>query len=88
MDVVAKFWCCSNVRVSEESSAQLIRLAPVIGGSPENDSFFDATPSGAIELVTTGEAANAFILGKEYYVTFAPAEQPNYTTLSADSGVV
>ena len=49
-------------------------LAPVTGGSPENDAFYDATPSGEIKLGTLNpEAWAPFKLGGEFYVDFTPA---------------
>lgn len=42
--------------------------------SPENDAFFQATPSGNITLYIKSEVAAAlFDVGKAYYVDFTPA---------------
>ena len=61
-----------------KGEVQTIKLTPVMGapgGTDENSRFFDATPSGRIELGTVNEdAAKAFELGKAYYVDFTPAE--------------
>ena len=44
------------------------------GTSPENDLFWQYTPSGRVELGTINpEAWAQFELGKEYYLDFAPA---------------
>jgi hypothetical protein len=54
--------------------SQGIKLLPVAGESEENKKFFQATPSGSIDLqVVNAEAGNQFELGKEYYVDFTPA---------------
>lgn len=52
-----------------------IKLQAVYGtGSPENERFWEATPSGQVTLsVINPEAAEAFALGKEYYLDFTPA---------------
>lgn len=77
MPVRAKF------KVNEITSRDYgttVKLNPVYSTDPnhENKSFADATPSGDITLqINKGRpAANAFELGKEYYVDFTPAETP------------
>lgn len=63
---------------SEPSEVRSIHMSPVYGnGDPahENTKFWEATPSGHLELGCANlEAAQAFELGKEYYVDFSPAE--------------
>jgi hypothetical protein len=55
-----------------------ITLSPVYGnGDPkhENTKFWQASPSGIIQLGCANLAvAETFELGKEYYVDFTPAE--------------
>lgn len=57
---------------------QTITLSPVYGnGDPnhENTKFWAASPSGEIKLGTVNQAAwEQFILDREYYVDFTPAE--------------
>ena len=54
---------------------QTIVLTPVTGGSPENDTFYAATPSGEIKLATVNaKAVKEFDLGAEFYVDFTLAE--------------
>lgn len=49
-------------------------MSPVYGETPENKSFFAATPSGDIRMTIKNEvAAKAFEPNKEYYVDFTPA---------------
>jgi len=51
-----------------------IELSPVSSGSPENESFYAATPCGSIKLQTVNHAAGTqFELGGEYYVDFTKA---------------
>lgn len=54
-----------------------VELTPVYGnGDPnhENTKFWQASPSGSIKIGCANlEAAQAFELGKEYYVDFTPA---------------
>lgn len=48
-------------------------LKPVYGGSPDNQRFFAASPSGEIQLnILNQPAADAFEVGREYYVEFTP----------------
>lgn len=47
-------------------------LTPVHRGSPENEDFFAATPSGRLILATLRE--EHFVPGKSYYVDFTEAE--------------
>lgn len=79
MTVRAKFVCNSITRQKHWDQAkgeiQTIKLTPVTSGSGENKSFYEATPSGSIELGTVNEAAaKSFELGKAYYIDFTPAE--------------
>lgn len=72
MGVRAKFQVTSANEVGE--GLKSITMAPVFGGSEENNRFFNATPSGSIQLgVINAEAAAQFEQGKEYYVDFTPA---------------
>lgn len=48
------------------------KMQAVTSGSPENESFFAATPWGTLELSTVRE--DHFEVGKSYYVDFSPAE--------------
>ena len=58
-----------------KSEIQTIELHPVTGGSPENQAFFDSTPSGSIHLGTVNEeSGKTFELGAEYYIDFTKAE--------------
>lgn len=73
MSVRAKFKVASIEKPTEETAT--VRLAPVVGGSPENDEFYKWTPSGSIELSTiNAAAAEQFVEGKEFFVDFTPAE--------------
>lgn len=48
----------------------------VYGNSPENKQFWEATPSGKIELQVVSESAiKAFDVGSEYYVDFIKVEK-------------
>ena len=51
-----------------------VKLIPVTGGSEENKAFYEATPSGQIELGTVNDAVlKQFNVGDEFYVDFTPA---------------
>lgn len=60
-----------------------VKLAPVHGKTKtggydpcdENKAFYEATPSGEIELMTVSEgAAAAFVPGQAYFIDFTPAD--------------
>lgn len=70
MQTRAKFQCQSN-----ESGS--ITLSPVVGGSDENDAFFNAMPFGSIQLgIVNAPAAAMFVPGHEYYVDFTEIGAP------------
>lgn len=87
MSVRAKFRCTEIQRVARavpdgqggwtNGEAQAITLQPVYGqGDPnhENTKFYEATPSGHIQLAMVNlAAAQAFELNREFYVDFTPA---------------
>lgn len=50
-----------------------LNFTPVASGSPEDKAFWDATPSGSLQLgVVNQEAWQLFELGKSYYLDFLP----------------
>ena len=53
-----------------------LNFTPVYGaGSEENKAFWDATPTGSLQLgVVNQDAWKQFELGKSYYLDFTPAE--------------
>lgn len=55
--------------------SQIVRLHPVFSTSEENKAFWEATPTGSIEMTITNRAAfDRFVSGKSYYIDFTPAE--------------
>jgi hypothetical protein len=89
MKVRAKFRCSTitlmqtylydkDAGQSVPAPARSIVLEPVYGqGDPahENTKFWQATPSGRIEMsIVNATAAECFEVGKEYFVDFTPAE--------------
>lgn len=72
MNIRAKF------KVIEKTESDLgfqVKMYPVTGGSPENAEFYRYTPAGQIDLTTINKsAADAFEVGKSYYVDFSPEE--------------
>lgn len=58
------------------STLKSVQLCAVSGGSPENDQFFNASPSGSISLgILNPAASEQFEEGAEYYVDFTRADQ-------------
>lgn len=56
--------------------AERPKMSPVTGGSPEDNSFSQATPSGSLELYISNPAALGFFKpGKKYHVTFTEAAE-------------
>jgi len=71
--VRAKFKCTA-VKATEDGN--IISMVPVTGGSKENESFFNYTPFGELEMGIMNPAIkDEFLPGKEYYVDFSPAQQ-------------
>ena len=62
----------------EPAELRTVHLSPVYANSDpnhENSKFWDATPSGSIQLgVANLPAVEMFELEKEYYVDFTPAD--------------
>lgn len=79
MSVRAKFFVQQIVTHKAWNSPGLmgtVRLHPVTSGSDENKLFYEATPSGQIELGTINqEALKQFVIGDEFYVDFTPASK-------------
>ena len=76
MSVRAKFKVqrIERSKWSRNQEVQTIVLLPVVSGSEENQQFYAATPSGEIRLGTVNaDAAAAFDLDVEFYVTFEKA---------------
>lgn len=58
---------------------QTVKMSPVSGGSEENKTFWDASPSGSLQLGVINQAAwRHFELDREYYLDFTPADAPKY----------
>lgn len=71
MKTRAKFTCNSiekKVGFNGHEFVYAAKFGVVYSGSPENQKFFAATPSGSIELSTV--AGDVFNPGKAYYVDF------------------
>ncbi len=73
--VRAKFVCSSVTRFAYPGQVQVV-LSPVMDSkTPENKSFWDATPNGKLDMTITNPAAGEqFEPGKSYYLDFTPAE--------------
>jgi len=68
----AKFRCDDS---RKQYDSTLVTLHAVYGDSPDNAAFFEATPSGTVQMNIKNDVASAlFTPGKEYYVDFTPAE--------------
>jgi len=70
---------CVSKTTYQNSTGVGVKLQAVYadGKSPENQAFFDATPSGEITVhVKKAEVADSFELGAFYYVDFTKAEEP------------
>ena len=77
MEILAKVYCHEVTKrlhwqkKNADGSFKFLftaKMSPVTNGSKENEEFFEATPSGSIELGTVKE--DLFQVGKEYLVTF------------------
>lgn len=60
----------------EDCELRTVTLTPVTGTKGENATFWQATPSGKIELsMVLASAVEQFDLGREMYVTFEPSDE-------------
>ena len=60
------------VRANEDGK---VELEPVTGGNAENESFFDYTPWGKLEMgIVNPAAADFFTVGREVYLNFMPTD--------------
>lgn len=58
-----------------KSGTEEVEMRPVMGGSEENEKFWEASPYGSLELgIDNEEAHGIFEPGDEFYVDFTPAE--------------
>lgn len=79
MTVRAKFQCLEikhhHVPGSDAQSVHVeVRLVPVYGNGKDNASWSKYTPSGELKMtITNPPAAEAFDIGKEYFLDFTPA---------------
>lgn len=59
----------------ESCEKRTLNMTPVTGDGPDNKRFWEATPSGSLQLgVVNPEAWTHFEIGKEYNVDFSPVE--------------
>ncbi|MFL5664357.1 MAG: hypothetical protein ACJ8BW_23885 [Ktedonobacteraceae bacterium] len=66
-----KFSCISIVEDSNQVTVCLRPIYEGAEGTPENERFWGATPSGYIEMnLTNPTAFNEFKIGHSYYVDF------------------
>jgi len=69
----AKFNCYSVMRITG-GGEQSVLQAVTDDGTPENESFWNATPSGRLEISITNPAAQGFFSpGTAYYLDFTEA---------------
>jgi hypothetical protein len=83
MNVRAKFIVQSIEKslAYQGKEVSTIKMAPVYSQDPESENrkFWEASPSGSLLLaVINKQAADQFILGREYYLDFteAPVKEP------------
>lgn len=77
MSVKAKFRCSevAHVDYGNGYSVSKVLLFPVYDNSEENKEFWNATPTGRLEMDIRNEAAaKHFEAGKEYYLSIEKAE--------------
>lgn len=74
MTIRAKF-NVSTVAKHFNGGGASVTMSPVVGDAGENKTFWDATPSGKIEMhITNPDAIKVFENGGEFYVDFTKAD--------------
>lgn len=76
----AKFKC-ETVTIGEWGNApgvmpvETAKLKAVMGNTPEDKAFNEATPNGSLEIMITNKAAHGYFkAGQNYYLDFTVAE--------------
>jgi len=65
---------CQSVKKLQFGGEE-VEFTAVYGGSPEDNTYAKATPSGSLKLFVDNDAAKgAFEPGKAYYVDITPAD--------------
>ena len=60
--------------VTHDGHGQAVKMFAVHSGSPEDNQFSEATPSGRLEMYISNPAALDFLEpNKSYYLDFSPA---------------
>lgn len=72
--VRAKFRVDEVTRYGNWNGGKVL-LRAVTGNGEENKSFWEATPSGQLEMTVKGDALDLLQLGKSYYLDFTPASE-------------
>ena len=74
-EVRGKFRVTEITRNDWNPQSSQIKLEAVYTGSPEDNTYAEATPYGAISMTVNKPAAvEKLALGKSFYVDFTPAE--------------
>lgn len=76
--VRAKFYVMSKTQFATQHNDMVsfkIQLQPVYGDTPENKAFWNATPSGMIEMSVRPEVGEMFQPGQQFYVDFTPVQE-------------
>lgn len=77
MNVRAKMVVSEVAKFHGSSESRRVKLTATYSGTPEDNTYAKATPSGSIEMwVDNAPVAKAFedALGKAFYVDFTPVE--------------
>lgn len=62
--------------VTHHAYGRSVKMSAVHDGSPENNQFAQATPSGILEMYISNPAALDFLEpNKDYYLDFSPAAE-------------
>jgi hypothetical protein len=76
MSVVAKFFVSEISRYAHNLDQIAVKMTPVSRGE-ENKEWSKYTPSGGIQLnILNAKAAEQFVLGEEYLITFEHTPKP------------
>lgn len=62
--------------VTHDGYGRTVKMSAIKDGSPENNQFAQATPSGILEMYISNPAALDFLEpNKNYYLDFSPAAE-------------
>lgn len=73
--------------VTQYDHSEDVALTALYSGTPEDNQFAEATPSGKLEMMISAAGARGyFVPGRAYYLDFSPAQEPSFGSPNPGTG--